>query len=107
MEKQLQVKVIGNKNAKGNDSAIIFNIEEAEPSVKVIGEDGKAFYRNYYPERLADHFGEEYYQYKFSGRTALMETMKKWDLGATLESIESDPAWMKEAKKLVGEFLSR
>jgi len=102
-----KVKVIGNKNAKGSDSAIIFNIDEAEPSVKVIGEDGKAFYRNYYPERLVDHFGEEYYQYKFSGRTALMETMKKWDLGATLESIESDLAWMKEAKKLVGEFLSR
>ena len=36
----------------------------------------------------------------------LMNLIKKWDLGASLESINSDPEWMKDAKLLVNDFMS-
>ena len=35
-----------------------------------------------------------------------MNLIKKWDLGANLESVNGDPEWMKNAKKLVNSFMS-
>ena len=69
-------------------------------------DNGQVTYKYAYNEHLINHFGEDYYQHKFSNRMYLMNLIKKWDLGASLESINSDPEWMKDAKLLVNDFMS-
>lgn len=101
-----RVRAIGRKSAKADGSVLLFEMKEAEAMIKTVGEDGKAMFKNVYPEYLANHFGEDFYQHRFSDRAYLMNSMRKWELGATLESISSDPDWMRDAKTLVGNFLS-
>ena len=101
-----RIKVIGNKSSKADDSIIVFELKAAEATVRFVDDNGQVTYKNAYNEHLINHFGEDYYQHKFSNRMYLMNLIKKWDLGASLESVNSDPEWMKDAKLLVNDFMS-
>ena len=101
-----RIKVTGNKSSKADGSVIVFELKEAEATVRFIDENGQITSKSAYSEYLVNHFGEDYYQHKFSNRMYLMNLIKKWDLGASLESVNSDPEWMKNAKVLVNDFMS-
>ena len=100
-----RINLFGETKSRAGDSVIMFDASNAEPMIKIDTVDGKRRTVGLFSKYLIDHFGEEFYQSKFSNRYYLMDVFKRWNLSAGLENTEIDPEWMKDAKTLVNEFL--
>ena len=103
---EFRINIVGNMKSKNGETILMFDPSCAEPIIRIKDEDGMVKTINLFSKYLIDHFGEEYYQYRYSSRFSLMDAFKRWNLGANLEDIEADPIWMKEAKELVNGFLN-
>lgn len=102
---EFRIVFSGEPKSRAREAVILFDIAGAEPIATIPLENGKFKRVNLYSINLIDHFGEEFYQSKFSNRFYLLDIFKRWNLGASLESVEDDPSWMKDAKKVVQGFL--
>lgn len=100
-----RINLFGEAKSRAGDSVIMFDGSNAEPMIKIDTIDGSRRTVGLFSKYLIDHFGEEFYQSKFTNRYYLMDVFKRWNLSAGLEDTEVDPEWMKEAKKLVNGFL--
>ena len=100
-----RINLFGEAKSRAGDSVIMFDGSNAEPMIKIDTIDGSRRTVGLFSKYLIDHFGEEFYQSKFTNRYYLMDVFKRWNLSAGIEDTEVDPEWMKEAKKLVNGFL--
>ena len=86
--RDFRIALSGEPKSRAGEAVIFFDLALAEPIALIPMEDGRYRRVSLYSMNLIEHFGEEFYQSRFSNRYYLMSIFKRWNLGAGLEDTE-------------------